>query len=355
MRPIALLAIAAMIVGCAPAAEEVAPEPEPVPMEETVADVVRSFDNVAVEGELPVYRIPHPGLAAEAYFSPDSQSLITNLKDEAVGDEHYQVYTLKIDGSEVTRINDHGNDACAHFFPDGERLVWTSTRDKGMNEGEDYSDPEAYPTGAELYVSDLAGGNVEMITDNDEYDAEVSISPDGQWILFTRDVDGQLDLWRMRADGTGEEEQITHTPEMQEGGSFYLPDSETILFRAWNRADQGQRGMPMTIFTIKHDGTDLRQITTEEGTNWAPYPAPDGKHFFFVKISPGFNFEVWMMNLETGEQRQMTFSEAFDGFPAVSPDGQWLGFSSSRQAEEGTRQTHLYLMDISSLGISPAG
>jgi Tol biopolymer transport system component len=301
-----------------------------------------------MEQELPVTRIPGLGEAAEAYFSPDGQSLICNAKLE--GDETHQVYTVRIDGSEVRRINDRGADACSFYFPDGKRLVWTSTRDLTDLHPGSFSDPEDYPTGSELYTSDLEGGNVVRLTDNQLYEAEVSVSPDGEWILFTRDIDGELDLWRMRPDGS-DEEQITFTPEQQEGGSFYLPDGETILYRAWLRSDQGVRGMPMTIYTIKHDGTEKTQITHESGTNWAPYPTPDGRSFAFVKMLPPHNFDIFMMNMETGEQRRLTFGEGFDGFPAISPDGQTMAFSSSREAAEGERSLHLYTMDISSLGL----
>src|SRR6185369_9617027 len=103
------------------------------------------------------------------------------------------------------------------------------------------------------------------------------------------------------------------------------------LFRAWKRSSQAQRGMPMTIFTIKDDGTDLNQITTDTlMTNWAPHPTPDGKHFVFVKTLPPHNFEIFLRDLNTGEEKQLTFNERFDGFPVVSPDGKTMAFSSGR-------------------------
>jgi Tol biopolymer transport system component len=302
-------------------------------------------------GELEVTRIPHQGAGAEFYFAPDGKTLIGNAKLE--GDETHYVYTMRIEDGEMVKINDKGEDACSHFFPDGKRLIWTSTRDLLDLPKGGYSDPNNYPQGAELYSSALDGSDVKRLTNNLVYDAEVAVSPDGKWIIWSRQVDGEIDLWRMPADGSGEEQQITFTKGEQEGGAFYLPDSETILFRSWDISSQGQRGMPMTIYTINHDGGDKKQITTEEGTNWAPYPAPDGEHFAYVKVLPPHNFEIYLRNIETGEETRLTYNDRFDGFPAISADGTMMTFSSGRQAVEGARVLHQYIMDLSSLDLGP--
>ena len=301
--------------------------------------------------ELDVRRIPHEGTGAEFYFGPDGETLIGNAKLE--GDETHYVYTMSVADGEMVKINDKGEDACSHFFPDGKRLIWTSTRDLTDLPKGGYSDPENYPQGAELYSSALDGSDVKRLTNNLVYDAEVGVSPDGKWILWSRQIDGEIDLWRMLADGTGEEQQITFTDGEQEGGAFYLPDSETVLFRSWDISSQGKRGMPMTIYTINHDGSGKKQITTEPGTNWAPYPAPDGEHFAYVKVLPPHNFEIYLRSLVTGEETRLTHNEKFDGFPAISADGQWMTFSSGRQAEEGKRELHQYVMDLSSLKLGP--
>ena len=301
--------------------------------------------------ELPVTRLARLGEAAEVYFSPDGASLIGTARRP--GDEWHHVYTTTLDGQTIRRINDKGRDACSYYFPDGKHIVWTSTRDHEELPPGNYSDPRDYPQGAELYVSNPDGSDVRRLTNNSVYDAEVSVSPDGKWVLFTRQRDGKLDLWRVRPDGT-EEFQITHTDDWQEGGSFYLPDSETILFRAWKRQDEGKKPLEMTVFTIRHDGTGLRQVTHDPGTNWAPHPAPDGRHFTYVRLLPPHNFEVYLGDLQTGESRRLTWNEAFDGFPAFSPDGRTLVFASGRDGAPGEHKLEVYLMDVSSLGLGPA-
>jgi len=303
---------------------------------------------LAQERELPVKEVPNLGEAAELYFSPDGKRLIGTAKRD--GDAAHMVYVASLDGREIRRINDRGEDACSYFFPDGRRIVWTSTRDNLEMPKGNWSDPRDYPQGAELYSSNADGTDAKRLTSNRFYDAEVSVSPDGKWLLFTRQIDGKLDLWRMRPDGTGET-QITRTDEWQEGGSFYMPDSETILLRAWKRADEARRGRPMTIFTIRHDGTELEPITTDPDMNWAPYPAPDGRHFVYVRMLPPQNFEVFLFDMKTKQKRRLTSFPGFDGFPALSPDGRKMAFASSRDAKPGERMLKTYLMDVSSLGL----
>jgi len=70
-----------------------------------------------------------------------------------------------------------------------------------------------------------------------------------------------------------------HAPErLATSGAQYMPDSHTILFRAWKVEDEKAKkgGLPMTIYTVRDDGSGLHRVTTDEGTNWAPYPAPTG-------------------------------------------------------------------------------
>ncbi len=130
-----------------------------------------------------------------------------------------------------------------------------------------------------------------------------------------------------------------------------MPDSETIIYRAWRSEDEAQSPKPMTIFTIRVDGTERTQITDDPGTNWAPFPAPDGKHFVYVRMLPPHNFEVFLMNLETKQKTRLTYNDAFDGYPVLSPDGCTLLFSSSRDIPRGERKLRLVRMDVSSLNL----
>jgi Tol biopolymer transport system component len=258
--------------------------------------------------ELPVHRIPDLGPGAEFYFSPDGTHIIGNAKRE--GDSSFHVYTLNIDGTDIRRINDKGDDACSFYFPDGKRIIWTSTKDHPELDKSNYSDPSAYPQGSELYTSNLDGGDVKRLTNNAVYDAEVSVAANGKWILFGSQRSGKMELWKMNPDGSNPV-QITHLDRWEPGGSFVFGDGKTIIFRAWRTEDSKAKKhpLPMDLFTIQSDGTGLRQLTHDGGTNWSPFPAPDGH---------------------------------------------WLIFTSTRDSTPDSHLTGVYLEDISSLHVGPA-
>jgi Tol biopolymer transport system component len=306
----------------------------------------------AASPELPVHEIPNLGSGAEFYFSPDSTHLIGDAKRE--GDTSYHVYTLKIDGTDIRRINDKGDDACSYFFPDGKHVIWTSTKDHPELAASNYSDPTDYPRGAELYTSDLEGHHVKRLTHNSVYDAEVSVASNGQWVLFGSQRSGKMELWRARPDGR-DPVQVTHLDGWEPGGAFIFRDNDTIIFRAWRTTDAAahKQPLPMTLYTIHADGTRLQALTHDEGTNWSPYPAPDGHHYVFVKVLRPHVYQIFLGDLHSDEQTRLTYSELFDGYPSISPDGHWLVFTSTRGSVAGSHVTHVFLQDISSLHIGP--
>src|SRR5262249_10924162 len=93
--------------------------------------------------ELPVRRVTTITNAAGFISHPAGRSFAANAKRD--GDAGWRVYTMNIDGTGIRRINDRGDDACSYFFPDGKRIVWTSTRDHPQSPKGDYADPTNYP------------------------------------------------------------------------------------------------------------------------------------------------------------------------------------------------------------------
>ena len=127
--------------------------------------------------------------------------------------------------------------------------------------------------------------------------------------------------------------------------------------RAWKASEYGQSPTPMTIYTIKRDGTDLKPRTFTHDMNWAPYPTPDDEHFFFVRAETPRNWEVYLGYLDgKTPPKRITFDEGFDGFPAVSPDGRKMVWTTNRGTAGAGFMSglRLHVMDITALGIKPS-
>lgn len=311
---------------------------------------------------LPYYEIPNIPVSAEAYFAPDSYHLIAQTRDPdavqgATGRHGNLTYTYTIEGTEITRINDKGQDACSYFFPDQQRVIFTSTRDNLHLPVGNWSDEDEYPTGGELYIANVDGSDRRRLTHNEWYEAEVVVSPTGEWIAFGRNIDGRQDLWRIRPDGT-DEQRITDTDDWQEGSPYFMPDGEHLLFRAWRDSDYKRvRPTPMIVMTINIDGSDWRGYTFDGDMNWAPNPAPDGRHYVFVRITdqdsgPLGNWDIFLGDLAGGEPVRLTTFPGFDGLPGMAPNGKLLAWARAK-AGGFMAGIKTHIMDVSSLEIGP--
>jgi Tol biopolymer transport system component len=179
------------------------------------------------------------------------------------------------------------------------------------------------------------------------YDAEAGYSPDGQWIVFSStrgaydhtlteaeqkqlatDPSWFAEIYIMKADGSGQR-RLTET-NGYDGGPFFTPDGKKIL---WRRFDE--QGLIADVWTMNPDGTGKQQITDFKAMSWAPYMHPSLEYILFASNKLGFeNFEVFMVDAAgTKEPVRVTFSDGFDGLPVPSPDGKQIAFTSSRSGD----------------------
>src|SRR5687767_2150105 len=137
------------------------------------------------------------------------------------------------------------------------------------------------------------------------------------------------------ADGTGVT-RLTRVPGYG-GAPFCSPDGKRII---WRRFDEA--GLIADVWTMNLDGSDARQITTFGSMSWAPYFHPSGEYILFASNKLGFeNFEVFMVDAAgRKEPVRVTFSDGFDGLPVPSPDGTQLAWTSSRG---GGREGQIFL------------
>jgi Tol biopolymer transport system component len=210
----------------------------------------------------------------------------------------------------------------------------------------------------DIYVANLKGEVVRQLTNKKGYDAEATVSPKGDKIVFTSDRSGDLELYTMNLDGS-DVKQITNELGY-DGGAFFSPDGSKIVYRASRpTADTTVKKYKdllkqhlvepsdMEIFICNVDGSDKKQITKLGKANWAPFFHPSGNKIIFSSNhqSPKeFMFNLWMINLDGSGLEQISFDPVFDAFPMFSPDGKKILFSSNRNNGE-TRNTNLFVAD----------
>jgi Tol biopolymer transport system component len=286
------------------------------------------------------------GQNAEAYFSPDGRQLIFQRTESDSGCD--QQFVMNVDGSAMRRVsNGLGRTTCGYFYAGGSRILFSSTHhvapecpaDPDFRQGYVWPLPDF-----DVYSAAPDGSDLKPLAGSPGYDAEATLSPDGSRIVFTSTRDGDLDIYTMNVDGS-DVRRLTSTPGY-DGGPFYSPDGRSIVYRASRPAtaeDEAEyrrllaenlvRPSALELWVMDADGSNQRQITSLGGANFAPYFHPDGRRIIFASNhhNPrGRNFDIFLVNLDGTGVEPVTTHPDFDGFPMFSPDGRRLVFASNR-------------------------
>lgn len=304
---------------------------------------------------------------AEAYFSFNGKFLAFQTNNPAWGLKCDQIYSVNATGKKSTfrRISTgKGRTTCAYFMPGDKSILYASTHHYmdtcpppvPYNPKGKYLWP-IYPE-FDIFVSNTKGKLIKQLTNTPGYDAEATVSPKGDKIVFTSTRSGDLELWIMNIDGSGLK-QITHGLGY-DGGAFFSPDGSKLVFRSSRPKtveeineykDLLKQGLVaptnMEIYVCDTSGANLKQITSLGKANWAPFFHPSGNKIIFSsnhESERGYAFQLYMIDLDGRNLTKITNESNFNAFPMFSPDGKKLVFSSNRN-NGGTRDTNLFIAD----------
>jgi Tol biopolymer transport system component len=308
-----------------------------------------------------VRQLTFGGENAEAYFSGDGRSLIFQSKRD--GRQCDQIYTMRADGSDVRMVSTGaGATTCSYVFPSGKRILYASTH---LASADCPPAPDrsrgyvwAVHPGFDIFAADPDGKNPRRLTSTPGYDAEATMSADGKRIVFTSVRDGDLDIYTMDADGRNVKRLTTELG--YDGGPFFSRDGRRIVYRSYHpkTPEQVARYRALLaenviepnnfeLWVMDADGGNKRQVTRLGVASFAPYFLPDGRRVIFSSNHPnprGRDFNLFVVNLDGTGLEQVTFNDTFDGFPMFSPDGRRLVFASNRNAA-ARGDTNVFIAD----------
>ncbi|MBI4418591.1 MAG: PD40 domain-containing protein [Ignavibacteriales bacterium] len=304
----------------------------------------------SAEGRLRnIRQLTFGGTNAEAYFSFDETRLVFQSTRSPF--ECDQIFVMNVDGSGQTLIsNGLGNTTCAYFYPDGQRVLFASTFAANVGCFPRPDKSKGYVWGVwnayDIYSANVDGTDLRLLTSSDRYDAEATISPAGDKIVFTSSRDGDLELYTMNLDGS-DVQRITHQLGY-DGGAFFSWDGKKVVYRAYHHTDSTEiaeykallaeqlvRPTKMEIFICDADGKNRRQITKTGSANFAPFFHPDNERVIYSsnRNDPkGRSFHLYLWNDDAEDPERITFGGSFNAFPMFTRDGKKLVFVSDRNA-----------------------
>ncbi|RMG66459.1 MAG: hypothetical protein D6715_06860 [Calditrichaeota bacterium] len=306
--------------------------------------------------------LTHGGENAEAYFSFSEKQLIYQA---TTGQLHCdQIFVMNLDGSGKRMVSTgRGRTTCSYFLPGDSLFIYSSTHlaDSTCPPPPDRSHGyvwQLYST-YDIFLARVSDGKIlSRLTTTPGYDAEATVSPTGDKIVFTSTRDGDPEIYTMNLDGS-EQRRLTFA-RGYDGGPFFSWDGQKIVFRAsrpttpeelkdYQELVQHDLYRPTTleIYVMDADGKNIRQVTHFGKASFAPFFHPDNRRIIFasnVNSADPRNFDLYMINEDGTGLEQITFNETFDGFPMFTRDGKHLVFASNRFNEK-PGETNIFLAD----------
>ena len=325
-------------------------------------------DHLILEGEnhfARLWRLTNGGENAEGYWSFAGDRIVFQKRASDWGVDCDQIYLWERPNEPVMLSSGRGVTTCAYFLPGDRSVVFASTHGAmgTCPTPPDRSAGYVWPLWPEydLWVRDLDTFELRQITDSPGYDAEATVSPTGERMVFTSTRTGDLELWTCDPDGSNLF-QVTDTPGY-DGGAFFSHDGKRLVFRAtaFTPGKEEQelasyfellgrdlvKPSAMEIFVIDADGKNRTQVTALGGANFAPFFYPDDQRILFSTNhheQRARNFDLFGIGVDGQDLERVTTFQGFDGFPMFSPDGRWLVFASNRWGTD-PNETNLFLAE----------
>ena len=249
--------------------------------------------------------------------------LVYFAKRQGSGDMEptFEIVTLNLGTWETRRFSaGAGSSTYPRPSPDGRWIAFQSDSDGDFD----------------IYIVNRTGGQLQRLTNNSVWDRLPAWSPAGDWLVFSSDARGDqtLDLYQIRPNG--DDLQPLYSDGWRNSHARYSPDGNTIAFTA-GPAVRDANTWEIRLYDRRTGASDL---LTENGVRDAsPAFSPDGQRILFVTTFEGAR-ALASMNL-LGEERAILYTGPGSVWAAsYSPDGRYIVVTATRNGED-----QLFLMD----------
>ena len=154
------------------------------------------------------------------------------------------------------------------------------------------------------------------------------------WISYNSNLNGNLDIFLVNP-ATRETQTVITDPSHDKVGTW-SPDGKLLAF------ESNRNGGSYQIYLFNRDQGGIRQLTeSAECNNWAPAWSPDGEEIVFYSNCENNQRDIYSMNRDGSGRTRLTSASGEDRFPAFSPDGASITFTSSRNGRD-----QIFLMGV---------
>jgi len=195
----------------------------------------------------------------------------------------------------------------------------------------------AFVYAGDIWVVPKTGGTAQRLSSPLGEEALPRFSPDGQWIAFNANYDGNTDIYVVPAKG-GTPERITHHP-MPERTLDWYPDGKSLLIAAW--MESGRQRFRQ-LFQVSRNGGLPSRLPVPFGEFGSI--SPDGRTLAYMPKSRDYRTwkryrggmmpEIWLFNLQTLESENMTRGRGNEGHPM------WHGDVLYFLSDRGPKKRH---------------
>jgi Tol biopolymer transport system component len=186
----------------------------------------------------------------------------------------------------------------------------------------------------DIYVMDSNGRNTRRLTENSVTDRMPTWSPDGEWIAFSSDVrgDGAHDLYRVRADGSDLEELYSNGERNSD--PRWSGDGQSLVFTS----GRANNAATWEIFRLELESGEVTALTDNTVKDWGAAFAPDGS---LIALTEGEGYAaVVRMDADGGNARTLYDGDGYEWGLSYSPDGDLITFTADTSGRD-----EIYLMN----------